>query len=103
MPLKGYSSSTLLLQLLFLVYNKTHPTLHQDAGFYNGIIIISWGSKGSGDGQFNGPTGIAVNSSGYVYVANYASPHRIQKFTYDGKFVGWIGKCTAGPNCDVAF
>jgi tripartite motif-containing protein 71 len=74
---------------------------HTIQGFYNGKPVISWGSTGSGDGQFRFPTGIAVNSSGYVHIANTASPHRIQKFTYDGNFIGWIGKCTGGSNCDL--
>jgi DNA-binding beta-propeller fold protein YncE len=30
----------------------------------------SWGTSGSGNGQFNGPYGIAVDQSGYVYVAD---------------------------------
>ncbi|UCE21640.1 MAG: DUF5011 domain-containing protein, partial [Candidatus Aminicenantes bacterium] len=37
------------------------------------------GDDGSEDGQFNYPRGIAVDSDGYVYVAD-TSNHRIQKF-----------------------
>ena len=39
---------------------------------------------------------------GYVYVSDNYN-HRIQKFTFEGKFMGWIGKCTAGPNCDLNY
>ena len=42
---------------------------------------------------FFGPTGIAVDSSGNVYVADFAND-RIEKFTADGKLVtkwGWRG------------
>ena len=46
----------------------------------SGNFITKWGSNGSGDGQFNGPQGVAVDGSGNVYVVD-AYNHRIQKFT----------------------
>ncbi len=49
-----------------------------------------WGSWGSGDGQFISPAGVAVDSSGNVYVADTGN-HRIQKFTSDGHFVTKCG------------
>ena len=33
-------------------------------------FITKWGSSGSEDGQFNYPVGVAVDSSGNVYVAD---------------------------------
>jgi hypothetical protein len=44
---------------------------------------------------FNNPRGIAVNSSGYVYVADYAN-HRIQTFTPGGAYVMQWGLPGAG-------
>ena len=38
------------------------------------------------DGQFSNPTGLAVDSLGFVYVIDYNN-NRIQKFTNDGTFV----------------
>ena len=38
------------------------------------------------DGQFSNPTGLAVDSLGFVYVIDYFN-NRIQKFTNDGTFV----------------
>jgi hypothetical protein len=49
-------------------------------------FVTKWGSQGTGDGQFNNPHGIAVDSFGYVYIAD-ADNHRIQKFTSSGSFV----------------
>ena len=45
----------------------------------DGTLITKWGSYGTGDGQFNGPSGIAVDSSGNVYVAD-TNNYRIQVF-----------------------
>ncbi len=41
--------------------------------------IKTWGSHGTDNGQFNLPLGIAVDSSGNVYVADTGN-YRIQKF-----------------------
>jgi sugar lactone lactonase YvrE len=49
-------------------------------------FVRTWGSYGTGDGQFNFPKGIAIDSSGNVYVAD-SDNHRIQKFTADGTFI----------------
>ena len=43
------------------------------------------GTFGSGNGQFNASYGVAVDSSGNVYVADQQN-HRIQKFRQDGTF-----------------
>src|SRR3990170_5870152 len=50
-----------------------------------GSFITSWGSTGSGNGQFNAPgPGIAVGQTGYVYVVDL---WRIQKFSSNGTFI----------------
>ena len=46
---------------------------------------FKFGSFGSGDGQFNFPEGIAVDSSGNIYVAD-TSNNRVQKFNSVGAF-----------------
>jgi streptogramin lyase len=57
----------------------------------DGHVVSNWGSKGSGDGQFNDPTSVAVDStSGKVYVADPTNK-RIQVFDQNGKFLTkWI-------------
>ena len=42
-------------------------------------FVTTWGSQGTADGQFNYPYGIAVDSSGNVFVAD-GHNNRIQKF-----------------------
>src|SRR5262245_4772913 len=36
----------------------------------SGTFLSTWGSLGSGDGQFSFPEGVATDGSGYVYVAD---------------------------------
>jgi DNA-binding beta-propeller fold protein YncE len=44
------------------------------------VFVSKWGSRGTGDGQFDHPEGLAVSSDGSVYVADMNN-HRIQKFS----------------------
>jgi sugar lactone lactonase YvrE len=52
----------------------------------DGNFITKWGSEGNGPGQFKAITGIAVDSSGFVYVAD-SKNNRTQKFDSNGKFI----------------
>jgi len=49
-------------------------------------LVTSWGSQGSGAGQFTNPCGIAVGPTGAVYVAD-AGNNRIQKFDANGTYL----------------
>jgi DNA-binding beta-propeller fold protein YncE len=59
------------------------------------VFLFEWGQSGSGAGQFNSPSGIAVDSAGNVYVADTAN-HRIQKFDDQGTFLLKWGSAGSG-------
>ncbi|MGA3192837.1 MAG: carboxypeptidase regulatory-like domain-containing protein [Candidatus Bathyarchaeia archaeon] len=69
-------------------------------------FLKTWGSYGSGIGEFNNPTAVAVDSYGHVYVAD-AGNNRVEEFDNDGDFVaqfGGVGSGTGqfGWTCGVA-
>ena len=48
-------------------------------------FLLSFGGPGTGNGQFNDPEGVAVDSGGNIYVADTVN-NRIQKFDSSGNF-----------------
>ena len=52
----------------------------------DGKFIKTWGKRGTGPGEFDGPHAIAMDSRGRVLVAD-RSNNRIQIFDQDGKFL----------------
>jgi DNA-binding beta-propeller fold protein YncE len=51
-------------------------------------FITQWGSQGFGNGQFNSPNDIAIDSLGNVYVADSGLGNdRIQKFSSNGNYL----------------
>ena len=66
-----------------------------------GDILSEWGTKGSGDGQFDiwigAGAGIAVDTSGNIYVADGGN-NRIQKFDLNGNFIVKWGTRGSGDN-----
>lgn len=57
-------------------------TLLDDGGNVKG----QWGRHGTDPGEFDAPSGIAVEQGGDVYVTDFYN-HRVQKFTGDGRFL----------------
>ena len=53
-------------------------------------LVDQWGTEGSGEGQFNGPSGVAVDQEGNVYVTEWNN-HRVQKFSASGPVSGPVG------------
>ena len=58
-------------------------------------LVATWGSPGSGEGQFDYPWGIAVDANRYVYVAENRG-NRIQKFDSWGTFITTWGSYGTG-------
>ncbi|MBF0547041.1 MAG: IPT/TIG domain-containing protein [Candidatus Riflebacteria bacterium] len=76
-------------QLLYVVDTgdpQASPESSVNVFDLSGNFIRKLGSFGSGAGQFRFPRGIAVDSSGNVYVADSKNA-RIQKFNQDGAFL----------------
>jgi hypothetical protein len=55
-----------------------------------GTYISTIGSKGTGNGQYNNPYGLATDSSGNIYVTDYTNS-RIVEFNSSGGFVQNFG------------
>ena len=56
-----------------------------------GTRLLSWGSRGSADGEFNFPAYITLSGSGEVLVTD-ALNYRVQAFDQNGKFLWKIGR-----------
>lgn len=56
------------------------------------LLVMQVGKEGIDDGEFNSPTGIALDKDGNIYVAD-TDNHSIQKFDKEGKFLArWGGE-----------
>ena len=62
----------------------------------SGDKFRSFGTEGSGHGQFMGPRGVAVDGEGNILVSDSGN-HRIQKFTAEGQFLTAVGTKGSGP------
>lgn len=60
----------------------------------SGKVLVSFGEEGSGAGQFDNPSAIAVSSSGMVFVAD-RSNHNVQIFRGDGVFLNTLNGDTS--------
>jgi len=59
------------------------------------LVVMQVGTQGVDDGEFNSPTGIALDKDGNLYVAD-TDNHSIQKFDRDGKCLGrWGGEVSS--------
>ena len=62
----------------------------------DGNYVTSWGSEGSGKGQFKQPGDIAADfSEGVIFVSEIGN-NRIQKFDTNGNFLGMWGSTGKG-------
>ncbi|MBI4807611.1 MAG: tetratricopeptide repeat protein [Nitrosomonadales bacterium] len=61
----------------------------------SGKVLLTFGSSGSGAGQFRDPAAIAVSTSGMVFVAD-RSNHNVQIFRGDGVFLNALNGENSG-------
>lgn len=69
---------------IFAASNRQHTIFKFDS---KGSLIKSFGQKGQGPGDFNGPNDLSILDEKYLVVGEYASGHRISLFDLDGNFV----------------
>ena len=62
----------------------------------SGEKIRSFGTHGSGQGQFVNPQGVAVGGEENIFVADHSN-HHLQKFTAKGQFLAAMGCKGNGP------
>jgi len=60
-----------------------------------GKYLATIGSAGNGNGQFNDPEGIAIDSAGNLYVADTGN-NRVEKFNHDGVYQSQFGSSGSG-------
>ncbi|MGD0176101.1 MAG: hypothetical protein ABSC50_04665 [Candidatus Bathyarchaeia archaeon] len=85
--------SCLLVATVLLTVGVTYPVPVRACSNCN--FLLKWGSSGSGNGQFNEPYGLAVDSAGNVYVTDIGND-RVEKFTSTGAFLNWWGSLGSG-------
>jgi prepilin-type N-terminal cleavage/methylation domain-containing protein len=70
-------------------FNSSGSYLFAIGAGYNGVAGAI-GSTGTASGQFNGPLGIAIDSSNNIWVVD-SSNNRVQEFNSSGSFLNGIG------------
>ena len=63
----------------------------------DGNSMSHWGTKGSGTGELNGPSGLAFDKDDNLYIVDSLN-HRVQKFTKDGKPLAMWGSQGSGES-----
>ena len=85
------SGAVAMTQILLLVAATMLPHA------YGLAIVSTWGSQGSGNGQFNNPSGMDFDFKGHLYIVDTGN-NRIQKLNAtDGKFITSWGSSGSGP------
>jgi DNA-binding beta-propeller fold protein YncE len=79
-------SMTILVRISVMALSFMIANSILDSDAYAQVFSFKWGSQGNGDGQFDRPVGIAIDSSGNVYVTDQNN-NRVQKFDRDGNFL----------------
>ena len=71
-------------------------TIPAAAATYTGVLYDdSFGSQGTGNGQFGYPGGVALGPDGSLWVADYEHS-RVEHFDRDGEYLGQFGEAGSG-------
>jgi DNA-binding beta-propeller fold protein YncE len=84
----------------FLYVAEGHPNNRIRKFDSNGNDILQWGADGTNPGQFKTPHDIAIDSDGYIYVADFIN-YRVQKFTSSGSYITLWGARDQNGNGDT--
>lgn len=68
----------------------------------SGKYLFSWGKRGSGEGEFDVPHGLALDDKGNVYVADREN-NRTQMFDAGGQYLRQFTEKNLGAVCAVVF
>ncbi len=102
----NFSNSKLIVEFfcVLLVLACAFPLTNASLNY---VTLFGY-DPGSGDGQFLTPSGVAVNSSGHVFVVDFQND-TVDIFSKDGAFLGNLGSARGvggsgpgqfyGPNC----
>jgi DNA-binding beta-propeller fold protein YncE len=82
-------ATDLARQRLYVADSKQHCILVYDTE--TGLLVKKFGRRGSGDGEFNFPTDVAIGANGRIYVADTMN-RRVQIFDTDFRFVDKFGR-----------
>ena len=61
----------------------------------DGTYLMQWGTKGVTNGEFQGPSGLSIDSNDNIYVTD-KNNNRVQVFTSDGQYITQFGGADAG-------
>lgn len=73
---------------------QNSPAAAEPAPAYE--LVRQWGTKGTGDGEFDQPGGMAFEHDGSLLVCDQVN-HRMQRFTPEGKFLNKWGQYGDAP------
>lgn len=78
-------------------YNLANASTPSNEVILTGLYLLkfSFGSSGTGDGQFDSPWDVAVDDNGNIYVAD-GNNSRIQKFDSNGNYLAQWGSYGTG-------
>jgi sugar lactone lactonase YvrE len=88
-------------RLLYVADTQQDQVLVYDADSFKLLRRIGTGGKNhelTTPGDFSGPTGVAVDRDGNVYVTDTMN-YRVEIFDADGNFISWFGRHCDGPGC----